>query len=546
MPAMAVIRVEHRRDPPDTGCSSRTAGRDTAKVPRPAPEQERSVVEAARLALDAARAPPLERFRARHDGRDERAAGRKGARDRRSSATRGLRAPCCISSTRTGAHLHRLDVDHPGPLVPAWRLPSAWTSALAGRRGHAARPLSLPEIDADAIAVCLLFSFRDGSHERRSLQSCTDGIRMRGRRSHEVAPEFREYERASTTTVDAYLGPLTARYLTALGASAADAGLPAPLVMRSSGGVATIEEAAAHPALILLSGPAAGVVAAERIAADSGVANAIAFDMGGTSTDVCLIARQLGPIGGPGRRRASRSASRWSTSTRSGPAGARGLAGPQAAPCGSAPESAGAVPGPACYGRGGEQPTVTDANLLLGRSRSASRRARARPRRGGARTRGLDPADVIDVSTPRCCGRCASSRSSGPRSARLRARRVRWRRPVARCALAEELGCARVLVPDAAGVSPRSASSRAMRVATRSGRRSPARRGGRPAGRRRSEPSPSRSVARTHGRSGAGGASPQRFHGAREDRYGYADRTRPVELVARQDHHRRARPTTSG
>src|SRR5262249_2091020 len=108
--------------------------------------------------------------------------------------------------------------------------------------------------------------------------------------SHEVAPEFREYERASTTAADAYLGPLVARYLRALADACRDAGLPEPLVMRSSGGVATIDEAAEHAALILVSGPAGGAVGAARIAQLAGMDNAISFDMGGTSTDVCLIA----------------------------------------------------------------------------------------------------------------------------------------------------------------------------------------------------------------------------------------------------------------
>ena len=107
--------------------------------------------------------------------------------------------------------------------------------------------------------------------------------------SHEIAPEFREYERASTTAIDAYLGPVVSRYLRALAERVRDAGLPVPLVMRSSGGVAELEEAAAHPAVALVSGPAAGAVGAARVARAAGFENAIAFDMGGTSTDVCLI-----------------------------------------------------------------------------------------------------------------------------------------------------------------------------------------------------------------------------------------------------------------
>jgi N-methylhydantoinase A len=108
--------------------------------------------------------------------------------------------------------------------------------------------------------------------------------------SHEVAPEFREYERASTVALDAYLGPTTARYLRALGEKVRHSGLPAPMVMRSSGGVATLEDAAAHPAWALVSGPAGGVAGAARAARLAGFENAISLDMGGTSTDVCLIA----------------------------------------------------------------------------------------------------------------------------------------------------------------------------------------------------------------------------------------------------------------
>ena len=137
------------------------------------------------------------------------------------------------------------------------------------------RPLdleSLDEIDAEAVAVCLLFSFRDPSHERElaaELRRRLPAARIVA--SHEVAPEFREYERASTTAIDAYLGPTLAGYLEALARHAPRQGFPEPLVMRSSGGVATIAEAAAHPAFALLSGPAAGVVGAAIAASSAGV-----------------------------------------------------------------------------------------------------------------------------------------------------------------------------------------------------------------------------------------------------------------------------------
>src|SRR2546423_5608272 len=188
------------------------------------------------------------------------------------------------------AELYRLCADHPVPLVPIERC--FGVQERTGPDGVIA-PLeldSLAEFDAEAVAVCLLSSFRDRNHEqavaaelRRRLPSA------RVVASHEISPEFREYERASRTAVDAYLGPVVAGYLDALGRGTAAAGLPEPLVMRSSGGVASLEDAAAHPAVALLSGPAAGTVGAALLARRAGFDNAISFDMGGTSTDVSLI-----------------------------------------------------------------------------------------------------------------------------------------------------------------------------------------------------------------------------------------------------------------
>ncbi|NUT54570.1 MAG: hydantoinase/oxoprolinase family protein, partial [Thermoleophilia bacterium] len=182
------------------------------------------------------------------------------------------------------AHLYRLCAAHPEPLVPLQR-----SFGVRGRIGPEGElePLDLATLpdagDVEAIAVCLLFAFRDPSHE----QAVAAELRRRHPSahvvaSHESAPEFREYERASTTTADAYLGPLLSRYLRALAERCGEASLPVPLIMRSSGGVATLEEAAAHAARALLSGPAAGVVGAARAAREAGIANALAFDMGGT------------------------------------------------------------------------------------------------------------------------------------------------------------------------------------------------------------------------------------------------------------------------
>src|SRR6187431_1784752 len=162
---------------------------------------------------------------------------------------------------QTRAHLYRPCVAHPPALVPLERC-----VGVRGRTGATGElvPLdldTLPDIDAEAIAVSLLFSFRNSEPERAvaaELRHRYPDVHVVA--SHEVAPEFREYERASTTAVDAYLGPVVSRYLRALVGACAEAGLPEPLVMRSSGGVAELDEAARHPAVALLSGPAAGVV----------------------------------------------------------------------------------------------------------------------------------------------------------------------------------------------------------------------------------------------------------------------------------------------
>ncbi len=218
-----------------------------------------------------------------------------------------------------------------------------------------------------AVAVCLLFSFLDPSHEqaladvlRRELPGVHISI------SSGVLSQFREYERFSTTAVDAYLTPVVARYLERLGEAARAAGLPEPLIMQSSGGVSPLAQAAASAAPLLLSGPAAGVIGAEYSGGRSGVDNLIAFDMGGTSTDVTLVRegsaettteREIGgsPVALP------------MVDIHTIGAGGGSIAWIDA---GGAlrvgPESAGAEPGPACYGKGGEQATVTDANLVLG------------------------------------------------------------------------------------------------------------------------------------------------------------------------------------
>jgi N-methylhydantoinase A len=223
------------------------------------------------------------------------------------------------------------------------------------------------ESEAESIAVCLLFSYLEPAHERAIAE------RLRAElpdthvsSSHRVLPQFREFERCSTTVIDAYLSPLLARYLSRLSESASDRGLPEPLVMKSSGGVAPASEAARAGAQTVLSGPAGGAVAAGLLATLSGDGNAIGLDMGGTSCDVCVV--EDGRVRRTDSRRiGGRVIQLPMVDVHTVGAGGGSIAWRDA---GGAmrvgPRSAGAEPGPACYGRGGTEPTVTDANLLLG------------------------------------------------------------------------------------------------------------------------------------------------------------------------------------
>lgn len=223
------------------------------------------------------------------------------------------------------------------------------------------------EVILESIAVCLLFSFRDPSHEKALAEMLRRGLPgVHVSVSSEVLPQFREYERFSTTAVDAYLTPVVARYLERLGAGTAAAGLPSPAIMQSSGGVLPLEQAVASAVPLLLSGPAAGVVGAVFAGARSNVDNLIAFDMGGTSTDVTLV-RDGSAETTTGREIGGSPVALPMVDIHTIGAGGGSIAWIDA---GGAlrvgPASAGAEPGPACYGKGGDQATVTDANLFLG------------------------------------------------------------------------------------------------------------------------------------------------------------------------------------
>ena len=279
--------------------------------------------------------------------------------------------------------LYRLCAPKPTPLVePGMRF------EVPGRIGPTGElePLDEAEIERvvadvaeakpDSVAICLLFSYLDPSHEERlaaALREATPGTHVST--SSGVLPRFREFERCSTTVIDAYLSPLLDRYLTALADAAAEGGLPAPLVMQSSGGVAPAGEAARAGAWSVLSGPAGGAVGAGLLARISGEGDALGFDMGGTSCDVCVIDE------GQVRRTDARLLAgrviqlpMVDVHTVGAGGGSIGWRDPGGA-LRVGPRSAGAAPGPACYARGGDQPTVTDANLSLGYLAADSRLA---------------------------------------------------------------------------------------------------------------------------------------------------------------------------
>jgi N-methylhydantoinase A len=276
------------------------------------------------------------------------------------------------------ADLYRLCARHPEPLVPdelrfGARERMTPSGALLPLGDNSAGWLAsqVAEAGAESVAVVLLHSYLHPEHELelgRALSAALPDVHVS--LSHEVVGTFREFERAATTEVDAALSPLLRGYLGRLLERARRHGIPEPSVMQSNGGLIDAGAAAGHAAWTVLSGPAGGAAGAAFAARASGEANALCFDMGGTSCDVCVV------DGGEVQERSS------------GEVAGRPLALPMLAvhtvgagggsiawrdPGGAlrvGPRSAGADPGPACYGRGGTQPTVTDANLSLGRMTS--------------------------------------------------------------------------------------------------------------------------------------------------------------------------------
>lgn len=220
----------------------------------------------------------------------------------------------------------------------------------------------------EAIAICFLFSFLNPVHEERAraiIQARHPGVSLS--LSSEVDPAFREYERTAVTVFDAYTKPVLLHYLTRMAGQLKDGGVSAPLqVMQSRGGVSAASTAALRPVRLFLSGPAAGVIGGGQSARNSGLKDVITVDIGGTSCDIALVSDGK-PLVRPDGRIAGYSVRVPMVDVNAIGAGGGSVAWLDAAGgLRVGPDSAGADPGPACYGRGGEMPTVTDASLVLG------------------------------------------------------------------------------------------------------------------------------------------------------------------------------------
>jgi N-methylhydantoinase A len=446
----------------------------TAKLPTTPDDQSRGVIAAVNAVLERAGASgaAIDAFAHGMTVGTNALLEERGARTAL-IATRGF-ADVLEIARQDRPQLYRLCAPKPTPLIPPElrfeareRIgPQGVIEPLA--EDEPARLAELVrECGAEAVAVCLLFSYLDPAHEQRiaaQLRHELPGVHVSV--SHEVLPRFREYERCSTAAIDAYLSPLLGHYLGRLSEAAQGAGLPAPLVMQSSGGVAPAEEAARAGAWSVLSGPAGGAVGASLIARISGDGNALGFDMGGTSCDVCVIEQ------GEVKRTDSRTIGGrviqlpmvdvHTVGAGGGSIGWRDSGGALRV----GPQSAGAAPGPACYGRGGSEPTVTDANLLLGRLAANSELAGGVPLDAAAAEATIgalaDPLGIDVLAAAEGIVRIANQemvralrvvtieRGIDPRGFALLP--FGGAGPMHAAAIADELGVDRILCPRAGGV----------------------------------------------------------------------------------------------
>lgn len=293
--------------------------------------------------------------------------------------TRGFRA---VYEARGWAQPAAIDLIDPFYEKPPLLAPQWLTEGVTERMDYTGTPLKdldedgvraavrrLDDKGVESVAVCYLFSFQNPEHEERTAAIVQEeASNWRVSLSSRVFPVIREYLRLSTTVIDAYVGPIIGRYLTRLTDRIKEVGIATPQIflMQSNGGLMRINMGARFPNQTLLSGPAAGVVAGLDLARHAGHGEVVTLDMGGTSTDISVIS------GGRTEETTEGRIANQDIGTPMLAVRTLGAGGGTIAWIGGdgllkvGPQSAGAVPGPACYGRGGEEPTVTDANLLLG------------------------------------------------------------------------------------------------------------------------------------------------------------------------------------
>ena len=448
-----------------------TGGRvATAKAPTTPDDQSRGVLEAVRAVLEAAGASAQDVTGFAHGMTVATNALLEGRGARTAFvATEGF-TDLVELGRQARRDLYRLCAAHPPPLAPPERrVPAPERTGPGG----VLRPLgddgaravadAVAQTGAEAVAVCLLHADRHPEHEQRlgeALAAALPDVHVS--LSHEVVGTFREFERAATTEVDAALSPLLAGYLRRLVAAAEQDGLPAPAIMQSSGGLADAALAASHAALTVLSGPAGGAAAAALLAERSGMRDLLCFDMGGTSCDVCVVedgrvresaGREIG-----GRPLALPMVDIHTVGAGGGSVAWRDAGGALRV----GPRSAGADPGPAAYGRGGAEPTVTDANLVLGLldpsgplaggvelDADAARRAIATLQMD-VREAAEGIVRVANAEMVRALRVMTVERGIDPRRFALLA--FGGAGPLHACAIAAELGIERVVCPRASGV----------------------------------------------------------------------------------------------
>jgi N-methylhydantoinase A len=372
------------------------------------------------------------------------------------------------------AELYRLCAARPAPLAPPelrFGAPERMTpdGPLRGLTddGAAALARDVAAAEPEAVAVMLLHAYRHPQHEQQIRDALSAALPdLHVSLSHEVVGTFREFERAATTEVDAALSPLLGRYLRRLADRARQAGLTEPAIMQSNGGLTDLPSAVGHAAWTVLSGPAGGAAGAAYAARAAGVERALCLDMGGTSADVCVV--HDGAVAETGASEiAGRPIALPTLDVHTVGAGGGSIAWRDA---GGAlrvgPHSAGAVPGPAAYARGGEEPTVTDANLLLGHlpddvplagGVTLDRAAAERAVGALAEQLGLDLlacaegiVRVANAEMIRALRVVTVERGIDPRDHALVA--FGGAGPMHAVAIAEELGIGRVLAPRTSGV----------------------------------------------------------------------------------------------